>query len=109
MDKKEWRRIEGRLLHSQEQKLGDFRRYYEQQDPKAKKALVAWLEGVVAAVEKPPVYLSVKLGFGDQLHDEEGNIVDEYGSELTPSLMLKVIKTWEAGECFTSKKVGDLF
>lgn len=109
MDKKVWRRIEGRLLHSQEQKLGDFRRYYEQQTPEEQNALVKWLEGVVAAVEKPPVHLTVKLGFGDILHDQEGQIVDEYGSELTPSLMLKAIKTWRSGECFTSKKLGDLY
>ncbi len=102
MNEKEFKRIFVREQIHSDNRLTDFRRYYEELPVEERTKARAWLEKL-QAFEKEGFGLGLLLRINMQCEecDEEGETIDFTDCTAPPSAMLRAIEAWDKGEPFT--------
>ena len=93
-------------LRGFDQRLADFRVYYDSCDAEDRTRFRAWLERAAALNEEgSELGALIQIRTELDLCDSDGNRTSWVDAEFSPSTMMSAIRAWEKGEEFTPSSI----
>lgn len=108
-EQRDIRTRKSRLAAKGDQALGEFRDAYETFDNSQKLLFIQALEKAAEANEIMrclPAKMHAAIETEWISYDEQGELLGSGHAELSPKLLLKAIRAWEQGDCYSPGGLG---
>ena len=93
-------------LRGFDEKLANFRTYYDNFEAEDRPRFRAWLERAIALSEEESEFGAlIRIQTEHDQYDSDGNLVGWADAEFTPATMMSAIRAWEAGNEYAPSSV----
>ena len=86
-------------------KLSDFRQFYESHSTEEREQLRQWLEQLDASQTAAKWKMNIQIHAENDVLDDKGDLLRWADAVFTPATMLSAISAWDQGDNFTPNSV----